>query len=250
MANLKDGSIYTFKFSGTDKAGNSSESEPKTQINYDISKPAISISSPPGNDVYVGSIVSYSLSEDMVSGTAIWTREGGKPDPSSPHNIALVPEELTSGDHSDLSLSNQTKLNVSTIYSLKIEGMDAAGNKSIPAVVNSIEHIRSLDGDWFFQGAIMTVVWSFEADAGSDGTTGIFSQGIQMGTKISNQEYGRYEIDFSSKPWTLKWTMDRSGQSRISIFEFQDESHLRVVTRDRKKPKDWTDGEVMLYEFR
>ncbi|HJM12479.1 MAG TPA: hypothetical protein QF484_04790, partial [Candidatus Marinimicrobia bacterium] len=61
---------------------------------------------------------------------------------------------------------------------------------------------------------------------------------------------GRYEIDFSSKPWTLRWTMDKSGMSRISIFEFQDENHLRVVTRDRKKPKDWTDGEVMMYEYR
>ena len=107
-----------------------------------------------------------------------------------------------------------------------------------------------ISGNWFFQGAILTVVWTFEGDPGSDGTTGTFAQGIQMDTKISNQEHGRYEIDFSSKPWTLRHTIDKSGQSRISIFEFQDEKHLRVVTGENKKPKDWADGELMIYEKR
>ena len=107
-----------------------------------------------------------------------------------------------------------------------------------------------ISGNWFFQGAILTVVWTFEGDPGSDGTTGTFAQGMQMGSKISNQEHGRYEIDFSSKPWTLSYSMDKPGQSRISIFEFQDENHLRVVTGDKKKPKNWTDGEIMLYEYR
>jgi len=44
--------------------------------------------------------------------------------------------------------------------------------------------------------------------------------------------------------------MDKTEMSRISIFEFQDENHLRVVTRESKKPKNWADGEVMMYEYR
>jgi len=249
-ANIVDGTIYSFKLSGADVAGNISESEYRSNIHYDITKPNISISSPSGNGVYIGSNITYSMSEDMILGTATWTREGGKPDPNSPHIINLNSAELAYGDHNDILLASQTKLNVGTIYSLNMTGQDAAKNESIPTVVNSIEQIRSLNGNWFFQGAIMTVVWSFEDDEGGDGSVGTFSQGMQMGTKISNQEYGRYKIDFSTKPWTLSWTMDKSGQSRISIFEFEDENHLRVVTREKKKPKDWADGEVMLYEFR
>ncbi|MBC8322880.1 MAG: hypothetical protein H8E70_04875 [Candidatus Marinimicrobia bacterium] len=248
--NLNDGSTYSFILSGMDFAGNSAESPEISGIHYDISKPVFSIQKPTGRDVYVGSNISYTLSENIESGSAVWSREGGKSDGSSPHRIPLNSEEIKSGEYNDLQLENQSKLNVSTVYSLTMKGIDAAGNESLPTTVRGIEYIRSLDGNWFFQGAIMTVVWTFEGDPGSDGRTGKFSQGIQLGTKISNQEYGQYEIDFSSKPWTLRWTMDKSGMSRISIFEFQDENHLRVVTRDRKKPKDWTDGEVMMYEYR
>ena len=157
---------------------------------------------------------------------------------------------MKSGKYNDHQLFNQSKLNVSTVYTLMMKGTDAAGNESLPTTVHDIEYTRSLDGNWFFQSAIMTVVWTFEGDAGSDGSKGNFAQGIQMGTKISNQEYGRYEIDFSSKPWTLRWTMDKTEMSRFSIFEFQDENHLRVVTRESKKPKNWADGEVMMYEYR
>ena len=248
--NLNDGSTYSFTLSGMDFAGNSADSPEISGIHYDISKPVFSIQMPIGEDVYVGSNISYTLSENIESGSVVWSREGGKSDGSSPHRIPLNSEEMQSGEYIDLQLENQSKLNVSTVYSLTMKGTDAAGNASLPTTVRGIEYIRSLDGNWFFQGAIMTVVWTFEGDAGNDGRTGKFSQGIQLGTKISNQEYGRYEIDFSSKPWTLRWTMDKSGMSRISIFEFQDENHLRVVTRDRKKPKDWTDGEVMMYEYR
>ena len=216
----------------------------------DITEPSFSINTPKGGGVYIGSNISYSLSEDIASGTASWMRISGKPDPLSPHNITLNTEENSVGDHNNTNLTNQSKLNLGSVYSLTMKGIDAAGNESLPSTINDIAHIRSLDGNWFFQGAIMSVVWTFEGDPGSDGTTGTFAQGMQMGSKISNQEHGRYEIDFSSKPWTLSYSMDKPGQSRISIFEFQDENHLRVVTGDRKKPKDWTDGEVMLYKYR
>jgi len=248
--NLKDGSTYSIKLIGIDFAGNYGESKEINDINYDVSKPVISIFLPEGDDVYVGSNISYSLSETIKTGTAIWSREGGKPDPLAPHIIQFNVEEKKLGEHVNLQLANQSRLNVSTIYSLTMKGSDTAGNTSLPISVRDIEHIRSLNGNWFFQGAIMTVVWGFEEDPESDGRIGTFFQGIQLGTKISNQEYGRYEIDYSSKPWTLRWTMDKSSKSRISIFEFQDENHLRVVTRDRKKPKNWSDGEVMLYEYR
>ena len=248
--NLKDGSTYSFKLSGIDFAGNNAESAEVTGIHYDITKPVFSIQLPQNGDLYVGSRLSYTLSEDIISGSAVWSRKGGNRDRSAPHKINLNIDEMKSGKYNDHQLFNQSKLNVSTVYTLMMKGTDAAGNESLPTTVHDIEYTRSLDGNWFFQSAIMTVVWTFEGDAGSDGSKGNFAQGIQMGTKISNQEYGRYEIDFSSKPWTLRWTMDKTEMSRFSIFEFQDENHLRVVTRESKKPKNWADGEVMMYEYR
>jgi hypothetical protein len=83
-----------------------------------------------------------------------------------------------------------------------------------------------------------------------DQSTGTFSQGIQMGTKISNQEKGRYKINFSKTPWEMTCVMNKSGLQRYSIFEFRDNFHMKVLTKDRKKPKNWRDGEIMLYEYR
>jgi hypothetical protein len=68
--NLNDGSTYSFKLSGMDFAGNSAESPEISGIHYDISKPVFSIQMPTGGDVYVGSNINYSLSEDIISGSA------------------------------------------------------------------------------------------------------------------------------------------------------------------------------------
>jgi len=43
--------------------------------------------------------------------------------------------------------------------------------------------------------------------------------------------------------------MDKSGKQRFSIFEFRDNLHMKVLTKDRSKPKNWTDGEVMMYKY-
>jgi len=48
----------------------------------------------------------------------------------------------------------------------------------------------------------------------------------------------------------MTWVMNKSGLQRYSIFEFRDNFHMKVLTKDRKKPKNWRDGEIMLYEYR
>ena len=254
--NLKDGSTYSFKLSGIDYAGNSSESPEIKGIHYDISKPLFIITRPKKNYVNVESITSYTLNEDIVSGTATWVRTGGKirgfvGTANRPQIMELIGNEMLEGDHKNILFTNSPQLNATTIYKLTLQGIDAAGNESLPASVDGIEFIPAISGNWFFQGSIMTVVWTFEPDEGvEDQSTGTFSQGIQMGTKISNQEKGRYKINFSKTPWEMTCVMNKSGLQRYSIFEFRDNFHMKVLTKDRKKPKNWRDGEIMLYEYR
>ncbi len=251
---IEDGGTYTYKFVGTDLAGNVGESAVASDIRYDISKPIFTITRPKENYVNVESITNYSLNEDIVSGTATWVRTGGKilgpvATANRPQVMELVGEELLGGNHKNIKFTNSPQLNATTKYKLTLKGIDAAGNESLPASVDGIEFIPDISGNWLFQGAIMTVVWTFEPDEGVDDlSAGAFSQGMQMGTKISNQEFGRYTIDYSKVPWEMIWVMEKSGQQRFSIFEFRDNTHMKVLTKERKKPKNWRDGEIMLYE--
>jgi len=253
---IVDGGTYTYKMVGTDLAGNTGESVEITNIRYDISKPVFTITRPLENYVNVESITSYYLNEDIVSGTATWVRTGGKilgpvATANRPQIMELNGNEMLEGDHKNILFTNSPQLNATTVYKLTLQGIDLAGNESLPTSVDGIAFIPALSGNWFFQGAIMTVVWSFEPDEGvDDQSKGTFSQGIQMGTKISNQEYGKYTVDYSKTPWEMVYVMDKSGQQRFSIFEFRDNLHMKVLTKDRKKPKNWSDGEIMLYEKR
>ena len=246
---LIDGAVYRLEFEGVDLAGNPGKANPVDSLYYDITKPQWEILKPLPNRVHIGTEISYRLSENVVEGQITFLREGGLPDPNSPHVVKLVEEELNRGEHVDILLKQMPELSVGTKYTVTMKGIDQAGNESQPATARGVEYVRSLAGNWYFKGAIMTVVWTFEPDEGGDGTTGNFAQGIQLGTKISNQEYGRFTVDFSKKPWVLDWQMEKSGQRRISLFEFTDNTHLKVIT-GQKKPKNWTDGEVMIYEFR
>ncbi len=251
---IKDGEIYTYQLIGTDLAGNRGMSVKVPDVTYDISKPVFKITRPRENYVNIEGITSYTLNEDLVSGTETWVRTGGKilgpvATANIPQVLELVGEELLAGDHVNIQFANAPELNATTKYKLTLQGIDKAGNESLTVSVDGVEFIPDLRGNWLFKGAIMTVVWTFDPDEGvDDQSTGTFSQGMQMGTKISNQEFGRYSINYSKVPWEMTYTMKKSGHSRFSIFEFRDNSHLKVLTKDRKKPKNWSDGEVMLYK--
>jgi hypothetical protein len=74
-------------------------------------------------------------------------------------------------------------------------------------------------------------------------------QGLSLGTKISDQEKGQFNIDFSNKPWVITLKMDNPDKNRISLFEFTSNTTMRVVTGE-KKPSSMNDGEIMEYEWR
>jgi hypothetical protein len=156
--------------------------------------------------------------------------------------------EKEAGDHDAIVLQNSTELLSSTTYTVTLRGTDPAGNESDPARANNVDYVRPIDGQWIFEGAVITVVWNFTTAEGSDGTTGEFEQWIQMGIRVSNRESGSFTLDYSSKPWALDWSLDRSGIRRISLFEFGDNETLNVITGETK-PESWEDGQIMQYKY-
>lgn len=127
---LIDGAIYTVSFGATDLAGNSATIVSSTGINYDVTAPTIS-STAPSQDSYVNNTkVSYTLSEAAASGTITWTRSGGSEDQKVIHSQALTGDELNSGPHMEITLTNNPALVDGTIYHISYDAKDAAGNEA------------------------------------------------------------------------------------------------------------------------
>ena len=245
---LIDGATYKLEFSGNDKAGNIGNVDVRESILYDITKPIITMLIPGQDKVIIGQKISYSISEDLEEGSLIWVRSGGNSDDNAPHTIQMTENEIKTGDHDEIVLQNSTELMSSTTYTVTLRGTDPAGNENDPALANNVDYVRPIDGQWIFTGAVITVIWNFTTAAGSDGTTGEFEQWIQMGKKVSNREKGSFTLDYSSKPWTLSWSLDRSGIRRISLFKFGDNETLNVITGETK-PESWEDGQIMQYKY-
>ncbi len=125
---LVDGTIYTVEFDGEDAAGNTATTVASTGVTYDFSDPTISAVAPTTGSFINGTEVSYTLDENLVSGTITFTRTGGTADGSSPHIVSLTGSELTSGTKTDITLTNDPALVDGTIYTIEFDGEDAAGN--------------------------------------------------------------------------------------------------------------------------
>jgi len=245
---LIDGASYKIKFSGHDRAGNIGNVVIIEPVLYDITKPIITMTIPEPDKVIIGQEISYSISENLEEGTISWVSSGGNSDNISPHTIQLANVEKDKGDYDNILLQNNTELMSSTAYKVTLRGTDPAGNESDPAISKNVDYVRTIDGEWTFKGAVITVVWSFKTTDGDDGVNGEFEQWIQMGEKISNREKGSFSLDYSNKPWTMDWLMGRSGIRRISLFNFGDNETLNVITGETK-PDSWEDGQIMQYKY-
>ena len=244
---LQDGSIYNIVFEGVDLAMNTSTSNLIDSVKYDVTRPVITIHNPQSKSNLMGVEISIEISEDLMDGKMIWTRTGGLKSEITRQKIPLYNEYLSEGMHPHAKLPMDKTLSASVLYSLSVEAQDFAKNLAEPVSVEGIEYIRSMAGNWYYKGQIIEIVWVFEPD--ESGIKGNFMQGLSLGTKISDQEKGKFEFDFSKKPWVLKLEMDNPKKNRISLMMFLDNTHMRVVTGE-KKPRSWQDGEVMEYEWR
>ena len=244
---LNDGSIYNIQFKGEDLATNKAESNLIESVKYDVTRPRIEIYYPTSNSYFMGSEININISEDLKDGKMVWTRTGGLSDEVDKQKIPLYDQYLKKGKYDKASLPIEESLSAGVVYSLGIDAVDFAENEAEPVLIESIEFIRNMSGKWYYKGAIIEVVWVFESD--ETGISGRFTQGLSLGTKISNEEKGSYKFDFNQKPYLLTVVMDDASKNRISLVEFINNNKIRVVT-GTKKPANMSDGEVMEYEWR
>ena len=125
---LNDGSVYSITVSGRDLAGNESETITVSNILYDTTPPSFANVSPDSGAALNHQRISYSLSEDLHKGTIIWIQTDGVDDPDAPHEVSLANNELSFGQHSDISLINMPRLQDGAIYTIQFTGSDRAGN--------------------------------------------------------------------------------------------------------------------------
>src|SRR3989339_115868 len=135
---LVDGAVYTVTFDGQDRAGNNAVSVISTNVSYDYTAPAISATTPVSSTYIDNTQVSYTLSENLASGTIQWLRTGGTADPLSPQTKALTGNELLAGVHSGITLTNDPTLTNASVYTITFNGTDFAGMTATPVANTTI----------------------------------------------------------------------------------------------------------------
>ncbi|MBL8029045.1 MAG: hypothetical protein JNL74_21665, partial [Fibrobacteres bacterium] len=137
---LVDGAIYTVSFAGRDLANNAAVTISNTNVRYDASVPVLTFTAPNDNAYIRNTNVSYSLPENLASGTITWTRTGGVVDPLSPQVKTLTAGELTAGARANYQITNFPVLMSGSIYSIAINGTDLAGNAALPVTKTNVTY--------------------------------------------------------------------------------------------------------------
>ncbi|NIA18750.1 MAG: hypothetical protein GWO85_01485, partial [Simkaniaceae bacterium] len=137
---INEASRYTLQVVGLDYAGNSTDTIPIPDIIYDVTPPEMIISLPQSNSINIVQEITYTLSENLESAYAVWTRTGGEKDPNSPHRVLLTEEESLAGSHSYNTLANQSALISGTAYNLTFEGQDGAGHSLVVHPIMNITY--------------------------------------------------------------------------------------------------------------
>ena len=102
----------------------------------DQTAPVITVTSPTDNSAGNTAAMTYSLSENIASGTVTWTRIGGAEDPGAPHVQNFVGDELLIEGISD-TLSNNPVLVNGTLYDITFDATEVPGNTVTPVTINS-----------------------------------------------------------------------------------------------------------------
>ncbi|MGE0772782.1 MAG: T9SS type A sorting domain-containing protein [Cyclobacteriaceae bacterium] len=126
---------HAVSISATDVAGNpnapATAGTGQTTYTIDNTPPVISATAPSSGSSVSTTQVSYTLSENAVSGSITWANTGGTTDPGAPHVQALTAPELTSGPHNNIILTNNPTLVNGATYSMIFNATDAAGNQAV-----------------------------------------------------------------------------------------------------------------------
>jgi len=243
--NLQSESVYSISILGEDLAGNKSDTTTVRNIAFDNIKPEVVLESPETESLIIDPIITYQLSEDVVSARAVWSN--GTKENGFVYEVDLTSEEMVAGRYDEIILQNQVPIFLGLPFELSMTATDLAGNVSDPVAIPNITFTRLLDGEWKYAGILMEVSLTFDGDEDTESRTGTMEMDKKMGSKIDEKIEGNYTIDYSKKPWRMDWELS-NGEKKRCIFEFTSINQLRIVIGD-KVPKNWNDGELLFFVF-
>ena len=136
--NLVDGVIYRITISGTDLAGNKGNDISLENILFDITPPEFVDVEPLDNAFIQEAFINYTLTEDLEEGKIFFENVGGSADPKTTHMITLAGNKKNKGIQGGKLPKAFVSLVNGSIYNVKFEGVDAAGNKAPNVLVKNI----------------------------------------------------------------------------------------------------------------
>lgn len=131
MLPYRDSTQYSIRMIGMDLAGNPADTTTLNDINVDYSPPIMEVANFENGSFIRYQEVVYSLSENLESGSILWTEQESKKE------FALTGDELQAGDHL-FSRYGEYRFQENSPYTLTITGTDFAGNVSNQVVLNDI----------------------------------------------------------------------------------------------------------------
>ena len=136
--NLVDGVAYRITISGTDLAGNKGNDVFVENILFDTTPPEF-VDVEPVDDTFIQeAFINYTLTEDLKEGKIYFENVGGSTDPKTTHMITLAGSKKNKGVQGGKLPKSFVRLVNGSIYNIKFEGSDAAGNSAPEIIVENI----------------------------------------------------------------------------------------------------------------
>mgnify|MGYP001158560002 FL=1 len=135
---LVDGVTYLITISGTDLAGNKGKDVSIESILYDITPPEFVNVEPLDNAFIKEAYINYTLTEDLLEGKIFFENVGGSTDPKTTHMITLAGGKKNKGAQGGALPKSFIRLVNGSIYNIRFEGKDAAGNDAPEVIINNI----------------------------------------------------------------------------------------------------------------
>ncbi len=140
---LTNGTVFTLSFENVvDLNGDQWPSVASSNVAFDTQSVSVTNLAPATKSIITAATVTYTLSEDALTGSVVFTRSGGTADAGSPHTYTFGSVELTAGAH---TVATGLGLTDGAFYTVTFTFQDKAGNPAT-TVSNAMVYFDSTVG--------------------------------------------------------------------------------------------------------
>jgi len=242
---LDTGATPTISYSGSPKVksldGGVLE-DITSQSTTDKAPPVFTSVQPATNGEVNHAMVTYTLSEDLNTGTITYTRTGGSADAGSPHTYNLTVAQKSKGTHS--SVDTGFSLVTGAYYTVSFDGSDSAGNNATTVSSTNVLYDKAAPSSTITSptdAGYYNSLTQFTGTSADTGGSDVAFVEISVKNNTTNKwydpadsapnKYDRYVK--TSEYWfsvsgTLSWTYDSTG-----MFETNTQYTIRVRAQDQ-----------------